>query len=420
MNSTWKQILETSGARALALMISLASLSVTARVLGPEGRGIIAGATTWINLLVALGSLSVGQVLINRAASSRDLSWVSSAFGAGLVLTCGLSGIIWVGALAAGYFVGDMYGQLPGWALVVVFASLPFAMWERFGSQLLICTGHLKFFNQRLVVASLLGFFALMLVLVLLDWGVAGGLVVTVLSTALVSAVGIQRLWEMSGKCFIVRSAELFTFVKDGLKLHLHTVGGTLLPLSGILLVNYYGNANEVGWYQLAVQMVTTLMIVPQAAWIVLNEKIAGKGPDRVWPLQRKLLVQTIGLMMLIMAFSYVAAPYAVLFIAGESFSPSVDLFRIMLPSVLGMSLSYFMGTQWLGRGLFGQTALLTGLLGAINLILNLVYIPKFGVSAAAWSMTIVYTVMVFTNLGMAVYVERQWRKRRFLLEVAV
>ena len=62
MNGTWQHILETSSARALALMISLASLSVTARVLGPEGRGIIAGATTWINLLATLGSLSVGQV----------------------------------------------------------------------------------------------------------------------------------------------------------------------------------------------------------------------------------------------------------------------------------------------------------------------------------------------------------------------
>ena len=91
-----------------------------------------------------------------------------------------------------------------------------------------------------------------------------------------------------------------------------------------------------------------------------------------------------------------------------------------MLPSAFGMSLSYFMGSQWLGRGLFWQTAFLTSLLGAINLILNLVYLPKFGVSAAAWSMTIVYTVMVFTNLGMAAYAEVLWRKRRSLLEVAV
>lgn len=417
MNATWRHIFETSGARALAFLIGLASLSVTARVLGPEGRGIIAGATTWINLLATLGSLSVGQVVIHRAASGRDLSWVNSAFGAGVVLTCGLSGFIWVGALLAGYFAGSVYGQLPGWALVVVFAAIPFAMWERFGSQLLICTGHLTYFNQRLVVVSILGFLALMIVLVLFDGGVVGGLVVTVLSSALVSIVGIQKLWGISGKCFNVRGAELFSLLKDGLKLHLHSVGGTLLALSGILTVNYYGKPSEVGLYQLAVQMVTALMIVPQAVWVVLNEKIAGQGPDRVWPLQRTLLVQNIGLMLLLIAISYVIAPYAVLFIAGESFLPSVDLFRIMLPSVLGMSLSYFLGTQWLGRGLFWQTALLTLLFGAVNLILNLVYIPKFGVSAAAWSMAIVCTGMVFTNLGMAAYVEIHWRNRRSLYE---
>lgn len=358
--------------------------------------------------------------MIHRAASSRDLSWVGSAFGAGLVLVCGLSGIIWVCALAVGYFAGEMYGQLPGWALVIVFVSLPFAMWERFGSQLLICTGHLQFFNQRLVLVSLVGFLALMIALLVFDWGVIGGLAVMVLSNVLVSTTGIKKLWGISGKCFIVRSSELLALVKDGLKLHLHSVGGAFLTLSGILLVNYYGSPREVGWYQLAVQMVTALMIVPQAVWVVLNEKIAGKGPDKVWPLQRMLLLQNVGLMLLIIAISYVAAPYAVMLIAGENFSPSVEHFRIMLPGVFGMSLNYFMGSQWLGRGLFWQTALMTVLFGAINLILNLVYVPKFGVSAAAWSMTIAYTVMAFTNIGMAVYVEMQWRKRRSLLEVAI
>jgi hypothetical protein len=74
------------------------------------------------------------------------------------------------------------------------------------------------------------------------------------------------------------------------------------------------------------------------------------------------------------------------------------------------MSLSYFLGTQWLGRGLFAQTAFLTALLGTTNFILNMIFIPKFGVSAAAWSMTIVYTIMLLANLGMAAYVELRWQ----------
>jgi O-antigen/teichoic acid export membrane protein len=156
--------------------------------------------------------------------------------------------------------------------------------------------------------------------------------------------------------------------------------------------------------------MITALMIVPQAVWLVLNEKIAGTGPEKIWPLQRKLIVQSITIMMLIMAVSYVIAPYAIMVIAGESFSPSIELFRIMLPSAFGMSLSYFMGTQWLGRGLFGQTAFLTALLGGMNLILNVIFVPTFGVSAAAWSMTTVYTMMILTNLGMAAYVELRWQ----------
>ncbi len=400
----------TSGARALTLVISLASLSLTARILGPEGRGIIGGAMTWINLLATIGSLSIGQVLIERAATHRDGSWIESVFGAGVVLVCGLSGLIWLSALAAASFAPQVFGQLPWWALAVVLAALPFAMWERFGSQLLICTGHLRFFNTRLVVASVVGFIALVVVLVLLEWGVVGGLIVTALSTMMVSTLGVRKLWEETGKSFNLRIEELLSLVQNGLKLHLHTIGGTLLTLSGVLVVNSYRSASEVGWYQLAVQMVTALMIVPQAVWLVLNEKIARRGPEKVWPLQRRLLIQSTTVMMLIIGISYLLAPYAVMGIAGENFSPSIELFRIMLPSAFGMSLSYFMGTQWLGRGLFGQTAFLTAVLGTSNLILNMIFVPKFGVSAAAWSMTIVYSMMLLTNLGMAAYVELRWQ----------
>ena len=410
MSSTWQHIIETSGARALALLISLASLSITARVLGPDGRGIIGGAITWINLLATLGSLSIGQVLIERAATNRDGSWIGSVFGAGVVLVCGLSGLVWLAALAAASFAPQVFGQLPWWALAVVLTALPFAMWERFGSQLLICTGHLRFFNTRLVVASALGFITLVVVLVLLEWGVVGGLIVTALSTVLVSTLGVQKLWEATGKSFNLRMPELFSLVRNGLKLHLHTIGGTLLTLSGVLVVNSYRSPSEVGWYQLALQMITALMIVPQAVWLVLNEQIAGKGVEKLWPLQRKLLVQSTGVMMLLIAVSYLMAPYAVRLIAGENFSPSIELFRIMLPSAFGMSLSYFMGTQWLGRGLYGQTAFLTALLGASNIIMNMIFVPKFGASAAAWSMTIVYTMMILTNLGMAAYVELRWQ----------
>jgi O-antigen/teichoic acid export membrane protein len=410
MSSTWRHIFETSGARVLTLLVSLASLSITARVLGPDGRGIIGGAATWINLLATLGSLSIGQVVIERAATNRDGEWMGTVFGAGVVLVCGLSGLVWLGALATASFAPYVFGQLPWWALAVVLIAVPFAMWERFGSQLLVCSGHLRFFNTRLVVASVLGFIALVIVLILLEWGVIGGLIVTALSSVMVSTLGAQKLWNATGKSFTLNMQEVFSLVRNGLKLHLHTIGGTLLTLSGVLVVNSYRSASEVGWYQLAVQMIMALMIVPQAVWLVLNEKITGIGPEKIWPLQRKLLVQSIAVMMLLIAVSYMMAPYAIMVIAGEGFSPSIELFRIMLPSAFGMSLSYFMGSQWLGRGLFGQTALLTALLGGTNLILNMIFVPTFGVSAAAWSMTIVYSMMILTNLGMAAYVELRWQ----------
>jgi O-antigen/teichoic acid export membrane protein len=72
--------------------------------------------------------------------------------------------------------------------------------------------------------------------------------------------------------------------------------------------------------------------------------------------------------------------------------------------------MSYGMANQWLGRGLFLQTALLTLMSGIVNVCLNAWFIPRVGMIAAAWSLAFVYSVGLLTNLSMAVYVECKWR----------
>ena len=53
MNGTWAQIAETSAARILGLLTGLLSLFITARVLGPEGQGILAATVAWIRMFAS-------------------------------------------------------------------------------------------------------------------------------------------------------------------------------------------------------------------------------------------------------------------------------------------------------------------------------------------------------------------------------
>ena len=47
MNEIWRKIIGTSSARVYSLLVGLASLAVTARILGPDGRGLVAGVMAW-------------------------------------------------------------------------------------------------------------------------------------------------------------------------------------------------------------------------------------------------------------------------------------------------------------------------------------------------------------------------------------
>ncbi|HPG71289.1 MAG TPA: polysaccharide biosynthesis C-terminal domain-containing protein, partial [Syntrophales bacterium] len=108
---------------------------------------------------------------------------------------------------------------------------------------------------------------------------------------------------------------------------------------------------------------------------------------------------------------AYFAAPGLVL-LAGNAFTPSVDLFRMLLPVPLGMSLAQLMTNQWIGRGFFLTTTTLTLATALLNIVLNYLLIPVFGVRGAVWSMIGVYAgLAVMVQLSFALWCDRQGKK---------
>src|SRR5437660_8506560 len=91
MPELWRKVLKTSGVQAYSLLAGTAILMITARWLGPEGRGEIAAVTAWVALFGTLGCLSLGQVAIHRATTLRGRPWLGATLGSlaalGAVLT---------------------------------------------------------------------------------------------------------------------------------------------------------------------------------------------------------------------------------------------------------------------------------------------------------------------------------------------
>jgi O-antigen/teichoic acid export membrane protein len=108
-----------------------------------------------------------------------------------------------------------------------------------------------------------------------------------------------------------------------------------------------------------------------------------------------------------------VLAPVAVPAAFGEDFRPSVGLLQGLLLAIPGMTLASLMASQWIGRGLFWQSSVLTVLVGITNVTLCLALVPSRGASGAVVATVVSYTLAFIVNGAMAARCERDFRSRR-------
>lgn len=406
MRELWATIAHTSGAKIYTLVVGVFTLFLTARLLGPEGRGQVAAITTWVSLFSTCAYLSLGQVALHRMAEDRQQQRFGYLLGSLLLMV----GVLTVGGwlVAVGMYVANPQGAfkgLPGWSLVVGFLALPFMLWEQYGSSLLMGLERIRIYNRYQVLGRTLAVMAVFAWVWGLEWGVAGVLGANLLGQVIVALGGIHFLltFARNTRQFCRPDlAEIKALLAGGAKLHLNAIGTFLFTSADILILSHYHSAEQTGYFQLATQLLGVLMIVPQAASMVIYGKVTSLGPNGAWPLNRRLLLHiTLG-MIAISSIAVWLAPWGITWLAGEAFRPAVAPFQWMLLGLIGMTFSTVMAPQWIGRGYFWQAALLTLAVGLVNLAMNFYLIPIYGIQGAIFSFLVTYMFSVVGNGVMA------------------
>ena len=393
-------MVEVGIARIYTLLVGTAVILLTARILGPERQGIIAAALAWASLFANFAGLSLGQVAHYRIQAQRNQDWLPSILGALLFFACALTFVSLLVAYALYQLTqGELFKHISPSVLIIAFALLPLIIWEQYASNLLAAVNKLRQYNVAQYVGRTAWIIGTIVFLIILKMGVKGALIAQVLGQAIVVLIGTITLLKASPHGLKVKIDEIKEMLKGSAKLHFNTVSSFLLAQASILMLNHFGSKTEVGWFQLAFQMITMMLIVPQAASIVLFSKLSRVGPNHLWPEQKKLIFRVLGSISFLCGVAYFAAPIIVPLAVGAEFLPTVKVFRLLLPIVIGMSLAQLMTSQWIGRGLFLPTTIATSIVAAANIVANAILIPKFGVYGAVWA-------ALFSYMGVAVLVQ--------------
>jgi O-antigen/teichoic acid export membrane protein len=400
----WLQIAHTSGAGLAVAVASAGSLAITARGLGAVGRGALAAATTWAALFAAFGSLSLGPTVVHFAAGRRRETWLPEVAGSLLLLVGGLSVACFAAAAAAFWLTsGALFGNVSASALALACLALPFLLAADHGRYLLYALDEVAAANRAQVVGAVFGVLAAALFVPVLRLGVPGALIAVLLGAAVTA---VLSWWPVRRPlAFSARTARaLFT---SGLKLHANAVGTFLFQQAGVLVVNRFRPADEVAFYQLAVQLFLLALVLPNAVGTAAYAQVGAEGPDAAWPAQRRLLVQAAALSAVAGALGYVLAPFAIRLVAGERFVPAAGYFRMLVPALVPAAAAGLLASQWLSRGLFWQAAALTCAVGACALALSVMLVPRFGAAGAAWATLGAYGVSAIGNAVFYVWIDR-------------
>lgn len=371
---------------------------------------MVAAASAWGLLIGGIASLSLGQALVRRLQHSGSVH-LSTHFGT-LLAASGALGALGGGITLALHFgmVNSAFGQLPGWTIVLLSLFIPVFVWEQFLtplSGLAHTLSSLSRWQMFVRTAVAIGLFALAGLSYLHP---ASALVLLWTGQLAIGIAAAFAIWR-STRSIDISLGELRAILPAALMLHVTTVSALLLDTVTILLINEHLSRKDVGIYQLAQQMIVFMLIIPQTVAVILTARLSRLGLHDYWPQHRRVVMTTCMLMLSLAAAAYFFAPAVVHWMAGPQFDESAHLFRLMLPSLAGLTLSQLLAPQWIGRGLFVVNASLTVGAALLMYFATAYSIELWGVEGAALVRSAVFGGLVtLTQLGFFFWLEHRWR----------
>lgn len=401
-----RDVAATFAARIGMVGLGVASSVLTARALGPGGRGILAtlGALSGIGL--QLGNLGLHasntyQVSRDRSllarlwGNSRRTSW---ALGIGLALL----------TVALAWAVPPILGEIRPSLLLVSVACIPFQLLFLLGLNLLVGLGRIPLFNVLEVAFRGIGVGALFVVLVLLGGDIEWVLVLNLLIAAggaLAVARVLQGLVRASGEGRSRTDLALFrSSVGYGARTYTASLLAYLIVRSDMLLVNTLKGTADAGIYSIAVQVADVIYLLPMSIGIVLFPRLARQGEgDPLFAM--KVARHTAFLLFLLCAAAALLARPAVALLYGPGFAPSVEALWWLLPGIWAFGVSTQISIQLASSGmpLSGVLIWIPPLL--LNVALNLSWIPRWGINGASASSSLCYFLVLALHLAL-------WRRR--------
>lgn len=388
MLSFIKDVLSVGLSKVLLILFSLTTTIIIARVLGPSKNGIIAALLVYPSLFMSFGSLGIsqsttyflGKKIFNEYEIKKAITQIWFFTSIISIVIC----FILI------YFFSKSGDNLLYVLLVLI--PIPFSLFNTYNSGIFLGKNEIAKFNKINWIPSLVILLLTLLFVFFFSQGIVGYLIALIGGPLFIFIILLFKNKFIQAFSFNFN----WIIIKKMLRLgFIYAIALLVINLNykiDIILLDNFSVPFEVGIYTKGSVLTEYLWQIPMLLSTIIFARSAISSNDISFSLK---VAQLLRISMIIIALGslvlFFLSEFIIIGMFGEEFRDSISVLNILLTGVLLLTIFKVMNMDLAGKGKpwVSLKAMIPALL--INIILNLIWIPKYGADGAALASTVSY-----------------------------
>jgi O-antigen/teichoic acid export membrane protein len=389
---------------AVSAPVGLVASILAARLLSTDDRGLYAIALTFATMTTMIFQFGWPGASIYRVRSVGTPP--AQVAGAAVVFLGTVSVLVVVGAVVLEPLLRErLLSDLPLLVFYVVLATVPFRILANGFGSIARAVDRFRYENWYSFLLQVGNLVALVVALVLLGSELLG-VMVALSAVYIVTTLGlIVVVLKQTGFSLSLPPGEIRESLSFGLKIFVMTTTGRLHERIDIFMLAYFlADPTQIAFYAIAKGGTQLLRMLPNALGKVAYPHLAGLGTSDAATLACGVVRQGLLFMVPTCIALFIAAPVLLPLVYGEPYAASTLPFLLMLPGVVLLGTARVISRYFVGTNQHKPNAITRAVSLVVNVGLNLVLIPRYGIIGAASASLVSYAVDAILILAVFLY----------------
>jgi len=380
-----------------SLVVGGFQIGITARILGPVGKGELTAVLILPQLFAILAPLGIDWASLyhlGKRTFSREVL-VRTVLAALLIL----GGVGICACMGASFLLRDrLFEGVSTPAVWAAILTIPTTLaWLFLGG---LYRGEMRIAEANLldVCRSTLRFLLIVAALMILKLDVLGVVLAQVAAESLMVVFAFHYLGGVQPRP-LFRWDVFRKLLAFGLQIYSCSIFLYLNYRVDLFLVRSKLDLYQTGLYSTAVTLAEILWMVPNSLGTVLFPSVARSSGESREALTLAICRSSFWMMLVLCGALALGRNLALKFVFGGRFVEAGPALLGLLPGILAMSVQFILGTALSGRGRPMPVAFAAAAGFVANVLLNLAWIPRYGILGASLASSVSYTLVTLIVL---------------------